>query len=70
LEPKVSKKLSEAYPYSNPNGEAVKLLDKKLRNSPGLNLPKVQLDHAQWSLLFNSEKRQLQNRLYQKAKVK
>lgn len=69
LNPKVSVKLSEAFPYSNPNAAAVKLLPKKLQKTPGLDLPPDQLKHAQWSLPFNAKKKQLINRLYQAAKV-
>ena len=34
LQPEVSKKISEAFPYLNPNKEAVKLLTEEQRNNP------------------------------------
>lgn len=34
LQPEVSKKISEAFPYLNPNQEAVKLLTKEQQNNP------------------------------------
>jgi spermidine/putrescine transport system substrate-binding protein len=34
LQPEVSKKISEAFPYLNPNMEAVKLLTEEQRNNP------------------------------------
>jgi spermidine/putrescine-binding protein len=39
LEPEISKMISEVFPYSNPNVEAVKLLGAEFLNNPAKNIP-------------------------------
>ncbi len=39
LDPKVSKSISEAFPYSNPNKAAMALMDDSYKNNPVKNIP-------------------------------
>ncbi|WP_373867263.1 ABC transporter substrate-binding protein [Virgibacillus salexigens] len=69
LRPEVSKKLSEAYPYGNPNKAAVEILDDKIKKSPGLIMPNEKVEKAGWGKPLAPDKNQLMNRYFQKAKV-
>ena len=41
LEPEISKMISEAFPYTNPNAEAMKLMDDTYKNNPARNVPET-----------------------------
>lgn len=69
LRPEVSKKLSEAYPYGNPNEAAVELLDDELKESPGMNIPSEQIEKADWGKPLDPDKTQMMNRYFQESKV-
>ncbi|TMN23265.1 ABC transporter substrate-binding protein [Lentibacillus cibarius] len=69
LRPEVSKKLSEAYPYGNPNEAAVEMLDDSIKNSPGLIMPEEKIEKTDWGKPLRPEKKKLMNRYFQKAKV-
>lgn len=48
LRPDVSKRLTDAYPYSNPNKEAVKLMSDAEKNNPASYPPEESLKKAEW----------------------
>lgn len=39
MEPEISKMIAEAYPYTNPNAQAMKLMDDSYKNNPAKNVP-------------------------------
>ncbi len=39
LEPEISKMITEAFPYTNPNAKAMELMDESFRNNPAKNIP-------------------------------
>ncbi|MGO0062484.1 ABC transporter substrate-binding protein [Brevibacillus fluminis] len=48
LRPDVSKRLTDVYPYSNPNKEAVKLMSDAEKNNPASYPPEDSLKKAEW----------------------
>lgn len=70
LRPEVSKKLTEDFPYGNPNGEAVKELDEEIRELPGLDIPTEEAEDVTLSNLLEPEKNEVVNQTIQEAKIK
>lgn len=68
LRPEISKILSDTFPYSNPNAEANKVLDEKLRNNPATNPPAEQLKKGQWLADINDEAAQIYDRIFTEVK--
>lgn len=68
LRPEISKILSDTFPYSNPNAEANKTLDEKLKNNPATNPPADQLKKGQWLADINDEAAQLYDRIFTEVK--
>jgi spermidine/putrescine-binding protein len=46
MEPDVSKTISEAFPYTNPNTEALKLLGDEFLNNPAINPSQEAIAHG------------------------
>lgn len=68
LRPEISKILSDTFPYSNPNAEANKVLDEKLRNNPATNPPAEKIQKGQWLADINDEAAQLYDRIFTEVK--
>ncbi|WEV54275.1 spermidine/putrescine ABC transporter substrate-binding protein [Leuconostocaceae bacterium ESL0723] len=47
LEPKVSAQFTEAFPYSDPNQEGVKLLPESFKDNPAITVPDNVIQHSQ-----------------------
>ncbi|MRH41711.1 extracellular solute-binding protein [Aquibacillus halophilus] len=69
LEPEVSKQLSDAFPYSNPNQGALDLMTEEERSNPASYPPAEQIANASWFEDLPPETIQLMNRLYKEVKV-
>ncbi|MBB6454714.1 spermidine/putrescine transport system substrate-binding protein [Salirhabdus euzebyi] len=69
LEPEVSKQLSDAFPYSNPNQGALDLMSEEERTNAASYPPEDQLANAQWFEDLPPETIQTMNRLYKEVKV-
>lgn len=70
LRPEVSKKLTEDFPYGNPNEEAVKELDDDITELPGLDIPADEAEDVVLSDLLDAEKNEIVNQVVQEAKIK
>jgi spermidine/putrescine-binding protein len=68
LNPQVSKQLSEAFPYGNPNSEARKLLPAEFHTNPAIEPPAEGLKKAQWNLDLGDEVNQLYDRIWTEVK--
>lgn len=68
LDPAVSARLSVAYPYGNPNVEAVKLLPEEFRTNPAINPPEDTLKRADWLEDLGDEMNQLYDRIWTELK--
>lgn len=68
LRPDISAILSDTFPYSNPNAEANKSLDEKLRNNPATTPPKEQLQKGEWLADIDEKAAQLYDRIFTEVK--
>jgi spermidine/putrescine-binding protein len=68
LEPEISKMLSEAYPYSNPNAEANKLLPKEYQENPAITPPAEQVKKGEWIKDLSDEGAQAYDKIFTEVK--
>lgn len=69
LRPEISKRLSDEFPYSNPNQGALDLMSEEERTNPASYPPEDQLANAEWFKDLPAETIQTMNRLYKEVKV-
>jgi spermidine/putrescine-binding protein len=68
LRPEISKILSDTFPYSNPNAEANKSLDEKLKKNPATTPPAEEIKKGQWLADIDEEAAQLYDRIFTEVK--